>query len=194
MIFSFWHKETLKTWLLKIVAKYWCRLELSGFGLICFPVVTAEESSPSRLHDDPLREIFFSPRKSTEVVFTLLMRTQLLDSSRDISLSASLCGTVTKVELLFSSFRFAFESRNTYSSGRYQFNVLKMFPLKSQSFLALGSSLLPLAAPSCLKMKVAKRLPEPNKLSGQMSGGRGHTRTPHHSLPHQRTGLDIFRE
>lgn len=123
--------------MLKIAAKFQGLLELSGFGLIYFPVVTVEVSSPSWATRFFFKREIFLSRKSTiqsKVVFTLLMWTRLFDSSSDISFSASLCATFTKVGLPSTSFCFSFESKSTHSLESHQFNILKMFLLKSRSY------------------------------------------------------------
>ena len=137
MIFSVYHRETLTMRLLKMAAKYQRLPELSGRGLICVPMVTAEVSSPSCLHDgSSLWEISPRPPKSTvqlEVVFTLLRRPRLLASSSDISFCASHCATWTKAGLPSSSCCFPSESRNTHSVESHWFNTSKMSLLKLQS-------------------------------------------------------------
>lgn len=120
----------------KITAKYRRLLELSGFGLICFPVVTVEVSSPSCATWWFFKREFFFSREvynTVKAVFILLMRTQLLDSSSDISFSVTFRATFTSTGLFPSSFCCSFESRNTHSLESHQFNMLKMFLLKSQS-------------------------------------------------------------
>lgn len=125
------------------------------------------------LHDDSLREHFFLSffaRKSaiqSEVVFTLLMRTQLLDSSSDTSFGASL-GAIYRSRTAFLITLLLF----WIQKYPYQFNMLKTFLLKSQSdgFYSFGVLSLTRYSTVISQNKGYKRSAWPLKVSGQMSG------------------------
>lgn len=134
MIFSVWHKEILKTSLLKIAAKYQYHLELSGFGLICFLVVTMK-CLPLYCTAWSFLERFFFFKKIYKTARSCLHTPNEDPTSWQRKWHFLQCQPLCHSHqsgCLLSSFCFSFESRNTYSLESHEFNMLKMFLLKSQ--------------------------------------------------------------